>query len=117
MSRAKPKERRGKILFVEASREYREGTAQNYLRDEDVKKIAAAVAAFGDVEKYARVVPVDEVTKNDFNLNLTRYVETAVAAEVMDVGEALRRLREAEAARDAAKAEMDRLLAEMGFDA
>jgi len=117
LNRAKPAARKGKILFVEASREYREGSAQNYLRDEDVKKIAATVAAFRDVEKYARVVPAAEVAKNDSNLNITRYVETAEAAEVVDVGDALRRLREAEAARDVAKAEMDRLLKEMGLDA
>jgi len=117
LNRAKPAARKGKILFVEASREYREGSAQNYLRDEDVKKIAATVAAFRDVEKYARVVPAAEVAKNDSNLNITRYVETAEAAEVVDVGDALRRLREAETARDVAKAEMDRLLKEMGLDA
>ncbi|MCC7541185.1 MAG: SAM-dependent DNA methyltransferase [Deltaproteobacteria bacterium] len=116
INRAKPANRKGKILFIEASRQFREGSAQNYLRDEDVKKIAAAFAAFKDAEKYARVVPVEEVRKNDFNLNITRYVATAEAAEVMDVGEALRRLREAEAARDVAKAEMDRLLKEMGLD-
>jgi type I restriction enzyme M protein len=116
VNRAKPTNRKGKILFVEASREFREGSAQNYLRDEDVKKIAAAFTAFKDAEKYARVVPVEEVRKNDFNLNITRYVATAEAAEVVDVGEALARLREAEAARDVAKAEMDRLLKEMGLD-
>ncbi|MBZ0115892.1 MAG: N-6 DNA methylase [Sandaracinaceae bacterium] len=117
LNRAKPADRNGKVVFVEASREYREGTAQNYLRDEDVKKIASAVAAFRDVEKYARVVPIAEVATNNFNLNITRYVETAEAEEAMEVGEALRRLREAEAARDAARAQMDRVLREMGLDA
>ena len=48
INRDKPKARKGKVLFVEASREFREGSAQNYLRDEDVKKIAAAVHAFKD---------------------------------------------------------------------
>ena len=117
VNRAKPANRKGKILFIEASREFREGSAQNYLRDEDVKKIAEAFAAFKDADKYARVVPIEAVRKNDFNLNITRYVATAEAAEVMDMGEALLRLREAEAARDVAKAEMDRLLKEMGLDA
>ena len=51
INRDKPKARKGKVLFVEASREFREGSAQNYLRDQDVKKIAAAVHAFKDVEQ------------------------------------------------------------------
>lgn len=117
INRAKPAERRGKILFVEASREYREGSAQNFLRDEDVKKIATTFAAFQRVEKYARIVLAEEVRENDSNLSISRYVATDEAAEVMGVGEALRRLREAEVARDAAKTAMDRLLREMGLDA
>ena len=42
LSKDKPKERRGKVMFIDASHDYREGKAQNYLRDEDVEKIARA---------------------------------------------------------------------------
>jgi len=66
--------RMGNTIFVEASREFRKGSAQNYLRDEGVKKIVATVHAFKDVPKYARVVGLDEIEKNDFNLNISRYV-------------------------------------------
>ncbi|MFO1052218.1 MAG: class I SAM-dependent DNA methyltransferase [Planctomycetota bacterium] len=115
LNRSKPAARRGKVLFVEASREFREGSAQNYLRDEDVKKIVATVRAFADVERYARVVPIAEIEKNDGNLNITRYVETAEAREKVDVGAALKSLRDAEKARDEAKAAMDRFLRELGL--
>ncbi len=47
-------------------------------------KIAATFHAFKDVDKYARVVGLDEIEKNDFNLNISRYVETADAAEKVD---------------------------------
>src|SRR6185295_9411166 len=46
VNRNKSKARRGKVLFVDASREFREGSAQNYLRDQDVETIAGAVHAF-----------------------------------------------------------------------
>ena len=52
LNRAKTAARRKKMMFVEASREFKEGSAQNYLRDEDVQKIAATVHAFKDVDKY-----------------------------------------------------------------
>src|SRR4029079_11735208 len=68
LNRAKRPERRKKVLFIEASRELKEGSAQNYLRDEDVAKIAGAFHAFRDVEKYARVVGFDEIEKNEWNL-------------------------------------------------
>lgn len=117
LNRAKHGDRKSRVIFVEASRGYRKGTSRNHLRTEDVKEITATVAAFRDVEKYARVVTLDEVAANDFNLNITRYVETSEPAQGVSVDEAVRRLREAEGLRDAAKANMDRLLKGIGLDA
>lgn len=117
LNRAKKADRKRKVLFIEASREFKEGSAQNYLRDEDVKKIAAAFHAFKDVEKYARVVSLDEIEKNDFNLNISRYVETADAAEKVDVAHALAKLRELEKKRGEAEARMNGYLKELGYDA
>ncbi|HEY1697784.1 MAG TPA: class I SAM-dependent DNA methyltransferase [Polyangiaceae bacterium] len=116
-NRKKRPERRGKVLFVEASREFREGSAQNYLRDEDVKKIAGAVHAFEDVPKYARVVGMEEIEKNEWNLNIARYVETADAAEKVDVAGAIARLRELEGRRAEAEARVNGYLRELGYDA
>jgi type I restriction enzyme M protein len=116
LNRAKRVERQRKVLFIEASREFKEGSAQNYLREEDVTKIAAAFHAFGDIEKYARVVPLDEIAKNDFNLNISRYVETADAAEKVDVASAIATLRELEKARGEAESRMNAYLKELGYD-
>ena len=117
LNKGKKRERKGKVLFVDASREYREGSAQNYLRDEDVKKIAATFHAFKDVEKYARVVDVAEIEKNDWNLNISRYVETADAAVKVDVAGAIAKLREVEGKRAEAEARMNDFLRELGYDA
>jgi type I restriction enzyme M protein len=116
-NRAKAASRKGKILFIEASREFREGSAQNYLRDEDVAKIAKAFHAFKDVDKYARVVDLSEVEKNDWNLNISRYVETAETAEKVDVRAAIARLRELEGERAESEAKMNAYLKELGYDA
>jgi type I restriction enzyme M protein len=115
-NRAKAAGRRGKVLFIEGSREFREGSAQNYLRDEDVKKVAAAFHAFVDVEKYARVVSVGEIGKNDFNLNISRYVETAEAVERVDVASAITQLRKVEASRSQAEEVLNEFLREIGYD-
>jgi type I restriction enzyme M protein len=117
MNRDKKRERKAKVLFIEASREFREGSAQNYLRDEDVKKIAATFHAWKDVPKYARVVDLAEIEKNDFNLNISRYVETAEAAQRVDVAAAIAKLREAEKKRAEAEAKMNGYLKELGYDA
>jgi type I restriction enzyme M protein len=116
-NRSKPKERRGKVLFIEGSREFREGSAQNYLREEDVAHMSAAFCTFKDAERYAKVVAIEDVERNDFNLNISRYVETAAAAEKVDVGAALAKLREEELKRTEAETNMAVYLKEIGFDA
>jgi type I restriction enzyme M protein len=116
INRDKPKEHRRRLLFVDGSREFREGGTQNYLRDRDVMKIAAAVHAYKDADKYARVVDAAEIESNDWNLNISGYVNTAEAEEKIDVASALVKLHEAERARDKAKAALDAMLVELGFD-
>ena len=116
LNRRKAVERQRKVLFIEGSREFREGSAQNYLREEDVTKIAAAFHAFEDIDKYARVVGLDEIEKNDFNLNISRYVETAAAAVKVDVAGAIAKLRELEQKRTQAEDRMNGYLKELGYD-
>ena len=65
---------------------------------------------------YARVVPVAEIEQNDWNLNISRYVDTSEEEERIDVAEAVRKLRELEQERAAAEAAMNRYLAELGYD-
>ena len=84
-SDAKPADRRGKILFINADREYYEGRAQNYLLPEHVDKIAATFEQWRTIPNYSRVVDLEEITKNDFNLNIRRYVDNAPAPERQDV--------------------------------
>jgi type I restriction enzyme M protein len=115
LARGKAKERRGKVLFVDASREFREGSNQNYLREEDVGRIGKAVAGFADVEKYARVVGIEEIEKNDWNLNISRYVDTSEAEERVDLGAAIAKLRQLEGERAEAEARMNGFLKELGY--
>ena len=115
LNRAKPAERRGKVLFIDASKHFEAGKNQNYLRAEDVDRIVAAFHAYQDADKFARVVPLEEIAANDWNLNISRYVDTSEPEEHIDVADAIARLREAERARDDAARKMDALLAELGY--
>ena len=115
LNRDKPEDRRGKVLFIDASGEFEEGSNQNRLRDRDIERITGTFHVWTDVEKYARVVPLAEVEQNDWNLNISRYVDTSEEEERIDVAEAVRRLRELERERAAAEATMNRYLAELGY--
>ena len=117
LNRAKPAERRGRVLFVDAAQEggFRPGKARNYLDPEHIARIVEAYSAFEDVDRFAHVANLEEIQGNDFNLNISRYVDTTEPVEVMSVEDALAQLREAERRRDEAVAVMDKLLAEMGY--
>jgi type I restriction enzyme M protein len=83
--KAKPANRRGKILFINADHEYYEGRAQNYLQPEHVDKIAATFEQWREIPNYSRIVELSEIRKNDYNLNIRRYVDNAPAPERQDV--------------------------------
>jgi type I restriction enzyme M protein len=117
LNRTKTTLRKRKVLFIDASREFEEGTNQNRLRDADVKRIATAFRAWKDEPKYARVVALEEIEKNDFNLNISRYVDTADEEERIDVAEAVATLRALEKERADAEKRMNEYLKELGYDA
>ena len=117
LNKAKPVERRDKLLFVDAAQEgcFRQGKARNYLDQEHIDKIVETYRTFRDVDRFAYVADLEEIRDNNFNLNISRYVDTTEPVEVMSVDNALAQLREAEQRREEAVARMDALLAEMGY--
>ncbi len=76
---------RNEVLFINADREYREGKAQNHLRPEDIDKIIHAYRSGEDIPAYARQVPKTEIEAEDYNCNISRYVDNAPPPEPQDV--------------------------------
>ncbi len=118
LNRAKPVEKRGKVLFIDAAQPgcFRQGKARNFLDKEHIDRIVEAHSAFQEVDRFAHVADLEEIQANDFNLNISRYVDTTEPVEVMSVEETLAQLGKAERRRDDAVAKMDALLAELGYD-
>jgi type I restriction enzyme M protein len=110
LSRAKPKERQGKVLFIHAADGFESAPNQNRLRQQDIDRIVNAFRAFLDEEKLCCIVPLQEIEGNDFNLNISRYVDAVEEEEIPAVREALRALREAEQRRNAAEVGMNAML-------
>ena len=115
LNRDKSAARKGKVLFIDSSGEFEEGSNQNRLRDRDIANISRTFHACADMEKYARVVPLDEIEQNDWNLNISRYVDTSEEEERIDFAKAVQKLRELEQERAAAESTMNRYLAELGY--
>ncbi|MCW4150862.1 N-6 DNA methylase [Halomonas sp. 18H] len=87
---SKHSENQGKVLFINADREYFEGRAQNHLMPEHIEKIAAIYEAFAagqgqDVPGFASSVSVETLRENGYNLNIRRYADNAPPPEPHDV--------------------------------
>lgn len=65
------------VLFINAAEHFEKGKRQNYLEDEHIARIIDCYQFRKEEERYARRVPMDEIEKNDYNLNISRYVSTA----------------------------------------
>jgi type I restriction enzyme M protein len=82
---AKPAERRGKVLFINADLEYHDGRAQNELLPEHIEKIVRAYEVFEAIPGFANVVSREVIRESDDNLNIRRYADNAPPPEPQDV--------------------------------
>ncbi|WP_069814383.1 N-6 DNA methylase [Streptomyces sp. TP-A0874] len=77
--------RAGKILFINADREFHSERAQNVLLPEHAEKIVSTFRDFAEVPGFSRVVTRAELRDNDDNLNIRRYVDNTPPPEPQDV--------------------------------
>lgn len=85
INKAKPAERKGKVLFINSELEYEEGKNQNVLRPQDIAKIVQTFDDFTEIKRYSKVVTLAEIAENDYNLNIRRYADTSPPPEIFDV--------------------------------
>jgi len=111
----KAPDRLGKVLLIDAGQQFKKLRAQNVLLPEHGEQILAWYHAYTDVEGIARVVTQAEIAANDYNLNITRYVERIVTAETLTVEAAMSNLRESLKAAYAAEDRLKTLLTEAGL--
>lgn len=102
------------IFFIEASKEFKSNKAQNILAEENIEKIYATYKARKNVEKFAKKVEFKELEENDFNLNITRYVDTFIEEEPVDIKANLKELAELEPQLQKLEKQMAEYLKELG---
>jgi type I restriction enzyme M protein len=117
INKDKPAALKNKVIFVDASAEFGEGKAMNFLREGDIKRITTeynkakqTLVDAGEqtedklselldsvsVDKYLRVVDITEIKQNDFNLNISRYIDTSEEEEVIDIAATLKNITKIE---------------------
>lgn len=105
----------GDVLFIDASREFKDGKNQNLLTDEHVAKIVETFRTFETVEKYAYRATLQEIVDNDFNLNIPRYVDTFEEEAEIDMDTVKADITRLESELAAVRVKMQAYLEEMGL--
>lgn len=91
-----------KILFIDASKDCEKNSKQNRLRKQDINKILCTLSNRLEVKKYSHIADMEEISNNDYNLNISRYVDTyeppppvdivAVTKELLECSQQIKRL-------------------------
>lgn len=78
------------IFMIDASSGYLKDGNKNRLRDMDIHKIVDVFSRRREIEKYSRMVSLEEIAKNDFNLNIPRYIDSQEPEDIQDIDGHLR---------------------------
>jgi type I restriction enzyme M protein len=111
----KKEDRKGKVLIVDAEKEYEERKKQNKLLKKHIEKIVKTFHDYRDVDRFARVVDLKEIEQNDWNLNIRRYVDTSEPEEEIDVKIVLDELVKLESQRDEIQTQVNGYIKELGY--
>jgi len=104
-----------KVFFIDASREFEQGTNQNKLREQDIEKIVDTFRNKTTIEKYSYLASYAEIEENEFNLNIPRYVDTFEKEEEIDIAAVQEEIDKIEAELAKTQAKMEGYLKELGF--
>ncbi|MGI4761967.1 MAG: N-6 DNA methylase [Janthinobacterium lividum] len=103
------------VLFVDASRDFELGKNQNYLGTNHLARIVAACRTYRDEPYYARVVPRAELALNDYNLNISRYIEIQEEPLTIDLNATQREIGRLEAELATARSQVATYMRELGI--
>lgn len=103
------------VLFINAAEQYEKGKRQNQLLPEHIERILDTYRYRTEAERFSRKVPLAEIAENDYNLNITRYVSTAMPEEEIDLGEVHQKLTAIHQEVEDAKARHNAFLRELGL--
>ena len=104
------------VLIINASEYFEKGKRQNTLLPEHIDKIIETYQYRKEEDKkYSRRVSMEEIEKNGYNLNISRYVSTAPEDEIIDLEEVRQELEKIESDIIQAKAVHNEFLKELGL--
>jgi type I restriction enzyme M protein len=103
------------VLFINASEHFQKGKRQNLLLPEHINKIIDTYQFRKKEDRYSRCVPMEEIIGHGYNLNISRYISTALQDEEIDLGAVHEELQTLEDKIVSAKNKHNAFLKELGL--
>ncbi len=110
LNKNKPKERKNRIMLINASLEFEKGRPKNFIPDDKIEKIAKVFHDWKSIDKFTKIITNEEAEKNDYNLSPSRYVGNGKEEEYRDVDEILVELAELEEERQKTDRELNEIM-------
>ena len=103
------------VLFINASEHFEKGKRQNKLSTEHIKKIVDTYQFRTEEERYSKCVSMEEISANGYNLNISRYVRTAMPEKEIDLADVHKKMMAVDAQIKAATEKHNAFLKELGL--
>jgi type I restriction enzyme M protein len=110
LKRNKEKEKKDKVQFIDASGLFQKGRNQNYFLDEHQEQVLKWYESYKDIENIAKIVNVDNIKENEFNLNILRYIKKVDPEDKVTLKEVYNELQKAESDFEKSQTSMIKIL-------
>ena len=114
LNKAKTKDRRGKVFLVNASQIFEKGDPKNLVPEDGIQRIAETLIGWKEGEKLSRIVDLEELKKNDYNISPSRYIHTGDAETYRPIAEIVAELNDIEAEAKKADEALRDILKQLG---
>jgi type I restriction enzyme M protein len=115
LNRNKPENRKNKVIFIYAAKDYEEGKDRNKLRELDIEKIVSTFRNYKEVDRYCHISESEELRENEFNLNVPRYVDISEPEEEINIQTTIDDLKKLEKEKQEVENQVKLNLNELGF--
>lgn len=116
INKNKPDELKEKIFFIHAENEYEEGSGKNFLREHHINKISKTYLEKKVIDKFSELIDIEEITENDYSLNVPRYVDIIPEEDPIDVFECLKEIGEIKNKKNELEKEFKKNMRNLGYE-
>ena len=114
LNKNKPEKRKGKFFLVNAGRHFEKGDPKNFVPEKSIEKIADVFNKWKEEEKLSRIVTLEEIRKNDYNISPSRYIQINDAETYRPVDEIIGDLKKLEKEAEIVESDLKGIFAKIG---